>query len=179
MTKITPCSERINWIDLSLMKTAQYDSTDDSFLETEDKNTPDSQISSDNLKNPFYQLVEPSYWGNGEQRYLTLPQKTRSQINKGIALITNSYLKDIPLKEIFDLLELNNIIPIQEDGTKWSGFLMGSAECGSEKAKNQRASIQLVMKNPDGKWAMLNSNLILHWCTMNNSGKYEIVCYLS
>lgn len=178
MIKITPCSERVNWIDLSLMRMAQYDLSNDSSLDAEDTNTIGNPIRSDTPENPDYQLIEPSDWGNGGKRYLSLPQKTRSQINKKISLITNSYLKDIPLQEIFDLLELNNIIPVQEDGTKWGGFLMGNAGCGSEKAKNQNATIPLVMKNPDGKWSMINSNLFLSWCTMN-SGKYDIVCYLS
>ena len=66
-------------------------------------------------------------------------------------------------------------VPVQEDGTDWSGLLSGGAECGSDRASNQRAQIDIV--NLDTRQS-INSRLIISWCKMQ-SGKYEVIAYLS
>lgn len=100
----------------------------------------------------------------------------RSKINKQLHGLGN-YHKDIPLDEIFEILESNNMIALQEDGTKWSGMLIGGAECGSEEARNQHALFQLAFKFDDGYYT-IKHGLSLSWCIMG-SGKYEIVTYIS
>jgi hypothetical protein len=57
-------------------------------------------------------------------------------------------------------------------------MLLGGAECGSEEARKQYANIPIAGKNAEGKWCMTTDSLHLQWCRMQ-SGKYEVVCYLS
>jgi len=67
--------------------------------------------------------------------------------------------------EIFEVLEINNVIAVQEDGTPWSGIL-----CGDDG----NTSIELKI---DDK-LIDNAMLILQWHKME-SGRYEINTYIS
>jgi hypothetical protein len=106
----------------------------------------------------------------------SIPSGIKNRINKELNALGNYHVK-IPLDKIFDICKRNNVIVVQEDGTPWSGLLSGNAECGSEKAKDQRANFDLAYKI-DGKYIVANNYIVLSWCTMP-SGKYEIVCYIS
>jgi len=91
--------------------------------------------------------------------------KVRKLINSELATFCKTYYDQIPLTEIFDILKKNNIIVIQEDGTPWSGFLMGN---------NSSTTFDLKI---DGK-NIENSILSLSWYKMEN-GRFEINAYLS
>lgn len=99
----------------------------------------------------------------------------RKQINDKIHAVTSGYLEKIPLKDIFDILGQYGIQAVQEDGTPWSGFLVGGAECGSEETSKQVVNFDLIQKDTNEP---LNAAVYLSWCKMP-SGKYEVVCYLS
>ena len=103
--------------------------------------------------------------------------KIKRSINNAIHDLGNYHI-EIPLGKIFDICEQNNVIAIQEDGTQWSGFIMGGAECGSDKARNQVAQFDLAVKQENGFYAMSKNIIWLSWCKMS-SNKYEIVCYVS
>jgi hypothetical protein len=107
----------------------------------------------------------------------SIPANIKSKINKEIHALGNYHL-EIPLQQIMDICEKYGVVLLQEDGTKWGGFLLGAKECGSEEARNQRANFELGVRKEDGQYIPANNAINLTWCTMQ-SGKYEIVCYLS
>lgn len=68
-------------------------------------------------------------------------KRTRlSNIGKLLDKIGRKYWSSIPLQVIFDKLEANGFIPIQEDGTRWQGIFCGAEGC---------ASFDLTEYNPD------------------------------
>jgi len=107
-----------------------------------------------------------------------LDRKTKNQLNGQIIPMTQGYHNEIPLGSIFNILNQNNIVATQEDGTEWSGMLIGQAQCGSDRARDQVANFSLAFKNETGLIPISNSDLSLSWCVMP-SGRYEIVAYLS
>ena len=80
-------------------------------------------------------------------------------------IVTNKYFKEIPLDEIFEALEKIGLIAVQEDGTRWSGFLTGASG---------QAHIRLAF---EGK-LVDNSLLALSWYK-TDKGHWEVVAYLS
>jgi hypothetical protein len=108
-------------------------------------------------------------------RTMVIKPSIRSQMNREIHAITQGYHDQIPLSKIFDVLTKLGYQPVQEDGTPWSGMLVGGAECGSEQARSQVATIDIVRKEDN---ATMNNALYLSWCKMP-SGRYEIVSYIS
>ena len=101
----------------------------------------------------------------------------KKRINNAIHELGNHH-HEIPLQNLFDICEENGVIVLQEDGTKWSGFLVGGAECGSEKAiEHQKANFQLAVKQEDGEYVPAKNGLTLTWCKRTN-GDYEVVSYV-
>jgi len=90
----------------------------------------------------------------------------RSVVNGAISRLTvGMYFDKIPLDEIFAIMKKSEMEAVQEDGTKWSGFLCG---------KEGRAHIAFKFEGePFDK-----SVLYLSWYQMQ-SGRFEVVCYLS
>jgi len=119
----------------------------------------------------------PNFAVDIRDKSIKIPQRSRKTINDALYDLGN-YHTEIPLQSIFDICRKENVIAIQEDGTPWSGFLTGGAECGSEKAKNQNAKFDLAIQGVDGEYVPAENMIILNWCKMQ-SGKYEIVCYVS
>ena len=113
------------------------------------------------------------------KKLLRMKTKQRNTINSAIGdlvLTTNRYFDSIPLAQIFDILIANDAIPVAEDGTAWSGFLLG---------EDSRTTIELA--HPDTKQQIYgmdvyvpynNSNLVLAWHRMP-SGRYEVTGYVS
>lgn len=99
----------------------------------------------------------------------------KSKMGNEIGAITKGFHKEIPLGKIMAVLEKYGYELVQEDGTPWSGFLVGGAECGSPEATRQRATIEIVQK---ADRTPMNNALILMWCKMP-SGNYEVVSYIS
>ena len=106
----------------------------------------------------------------------TLNAKIKKSINKVLHGFGITYHHQIPMQDIFDALNVYKIIALQEDGTKWSGWLMG---------EDGRATIDIgpkaSVREEDGEIFYSpynNTMLILTWHKMQ-SGKYEVVAYLS
>jgi len=100
----------------------------------------------------------------------------KSRINKEIHALGN-YFSQIPLSEVFDILKKYNVVPIQEDGTLWSGFVTTQGDCGSEKTTQGPMKFDLAFKTDNG-YILSNNVLLMMVCTMA-SGKLEMVCYIS
>lgn len=96
-----------------------------------------------------------------------ISNKAKSKINELLNVISKKYFKNIPLEEIFTLLENNNVKVVQEDGTDWEGLL-----CGTEG--NVVFSLKCRYCNEN----ISNSLLVLNWFKMP-SGNFEITTYLS
>lgn len=103
--------------------------------------------------------------------------KFKSKINNEIHALGNFFVQ-IPLEQIWAILKRYNAIVLQEDGTKWSGFVTTQGDCGSEQA-NRTGSMRfdLAVKTDSGYFISTNA-LIMSVCTMP-SGKLEVVAYVS
>jgi hypothetical protein len=75
------------------------------------------------------------------------------------------YFKDIPLDDIFDIVESVDMMPVQEDGTKWQGMLLG---------EEGRATISLM----DSEDTFEDLHLHMQWHKMP-SGNFEINAYVN
>jgi hypothetical protein len=101
---------------------------------------------------------------------------TKKNINRELhELMKPTYFAEIPLDDIFAVLEKNGVVPLQEDGTKWSGMLLGD---------DSHAYIELGMKSTEqdvhglpAYTPVINTTLALSWHKMN-SGKSEVLAYL-
>ena len=123
----------------------------------------------------WYKKAQTEIVVNLKQHPQNIPPKNRQNINRSIHDL-GSYHQSIPLQDIFDILKANNTIPISEDGSYWSGFLIGGKECGEEGTKDQVALIDLAV-DVNGQYFPCKQSLSLSWCKMP-SGKYEIVAYV-
>jgi hypothetical protein len=103
--------------------------------------------------------------------------KLKSKINKDI----NEYLKpiyfsEIPLDDLFKILEKYDIVPVQEDGTYWEGLLLGEQGNTIIEIANKMSSF---IKNDITFYTPFeNAGLSISWYKMGN-GKWEIVSYIS
>lgn len=88
--------------------------------------------------------------------------KTRIQ-KQLTALTKNTYFNSIPLDEIFDIIESEGGIVVDEAGDPWEGFLCG--------------------ENSQATWKVINIQNTKCWLTMTwykmPSGRWEIVAYVS
>lgn len=119
---------------------------------------------------------DPNFMADESGRKFAIPGKIKNKVNKDLHALGNFHVQ-IPLEQIFKIINDVGIIPLQEDNTPWSGMLIGGAECGSEETKNQVVNFSLAINIGD-KFVVSNNSLSLSWCKMP-SGKYEIVTYLS
>jgi len=103
-----------------------------------------------------------------------IPSIIKKEINKDLSMLcSGKYHNIIPLKEIFDILENNNVIVLQEDNTPWEGLL-----CGEDAQANINIG---AIWSGDGETYFVpcnNSYLVLSWHRMP-SGRYEINVYVS
>lgn len=102
----------------------------------------------------------------------------RRKINKDLSDLTSplyktKYFDKIPLQDIFNILNKYGLIPLQEDNTEWSGLLLGrQAEVNFEISP-------VDTKNEQDMYIPYENTMMrLSWYKMQ-SGRYEIVCYLS
>lgn len=109
----------------------------------------------------------------------SVPPKVRRKVTDKLHALTSGYLDDIPLAEIFAALDDHGLIPLQEDGTRWAGMLLGNAEAGTERANDQRASIALAYAPAGHPELPVLAPYWLHltWCTVGS--RYEVVAYLN
>jgi len=106
-----------------------------------------------------------------------LDSSTKSKINKDLdELNSPPYFKEIPLQDIFDILERHGVVALQEDNKKWGGMLIGEdastifdiAPLSSEEQKDYG-----IVYTPYD-----NVVLQLSWYKMPETGNYEIVAYV-
>ena len=101
-----------------------------------------------------------------------LPPNVRKKINAELHPMGTTYHAEIPLGDIQKILEKYGLIMLQEDRTKWSGFLLG---------RNSQGFFDLGYKetaDEDARYTRIdNTTLNLSWYKMP-SGKYEIIAYL-
>jgi hypothetical protein len=103
-------------------------------------------------------------------------KKMNTQIQK---LLKPTYFKQIPLSDIFKILEKSGIVPLQEDNTYWSGLLIGGSD------RTEMVHFNLGWKNESKKvhsmdmyQAIPNAVLTMTYYKMQ-SGKYEVIAYVS
>ena len=87
------------------------------------------------------------------------------KINKELSIYNKDMFDKIPLQPIFDILKKYKMTPLQEDGTKWDGFLLG-----------RTATVRFEL-GYDGK-VIKNFMLNLYWYK-HDTNRYEINVYLS
>ena len=120
---------------------------------------------------------EPVINMSGQQKRRAIPSASKNRITKVLHGLGTTHHDAIPLSTMFEALEVEGVIPVQEDGTRWSGLLVGGAECGSDAARDQVAHFDLAVRLPDFSYAPATVMMHLSWCKMP-SGKYEVVAYL-
>lgn len=100
-------------------------------------------------------------------------------MNKELGKISKQiYFDSIPLTQIFAILRKYGVVAVQEDQTEWSGFLVG----GRDKTEQVYFDVaDLSMMDEQGRYPNVYSNtrLALSYYKMPNSGKYEIVTYMT
>lgn len=112
-----------------------------------------------------------------EAKVRKLPKKTKDKINKEIQdILKPTYFKEIPLNDLFKVLDKYNIVPIQEDNTYWSGMLTGgvkdTVQTYFELAwKDSKEGNRYTQEIP-------NASLALSYYKMPSTGRYEIISYL-
>jgi hypothetical protein len=106
-----------------------------------------------------------------------ITQKIRRPINKEIQdLLSPIYFNEIPLGDLFDILEAHGLVAVQEDNTRWSGILCGeSVHTTFDLADMSESRSENGLTFYDEP---ANGVLVLSWYKMA-SGRYEIVAYLS
>ena len=117
-----------------------------------------------------------------EAKRLILKAPIKKKINKELINLTTPkgktfYFRQIPLQDIWAILEKYGIVVLQEDGTKWDGFLTGRsaqvyfdiAPIDSEIEGYSKYRIHVPYTN---------ANLALSWYKMS-SGNYEINTYVT
>jgi hypothetical protein len=175
-TRITRCCERPDWIDRALAKAAQFD---------DEPQEPDADALRMDVERqieavPFRDVtrfVNPAEWGKGGRRPVSLPQGVKNRAGKAVYESTRGYHSSMPSNAILSALARHGLAAIDENGEKWLGLLVGTAECGSEGARDQVARARIVAQDGD-RWVLTNTWLALSYCMMP-SGNYEVTCYLS
>ena len=107
-----------------------------------------------------------------------LKSAVKKKINKKLQEINSPpYYDEIPLDNIFNILEENGVVPLQEDNTKWAGILVG-AEGNTKMNLASKDVVSEVVGNENLYIPYANTMLILTWYKVDN-GKYEICNYVS
>lgn len=106
-----------------------------------------------------------------------IPAGLKKKINKEIHKITKPiYFKEMPLGDLFQILNHFGIVALQEDQTEWSGFLMG----GHKKTEQVYFDLGWVEdRDSDARYSVIkNASLALSYFVMG-SGKYEVISYVT
>jgi len=127
--------------------------------------------------------MEPMKIEDQRQRLPRLDANTKRKANAYLSDVCKKYYPKIPVQEIFGTLRRNfGIVPLQEDGTAWEGFLTG---------EEGRMTLDIGPRSQFPEWpgsgepgistypVYTNSNLVFSWYRMPETGNYEINAYLS
>jgi len=126
---------------------------------------------------------EPVMLVNMSERPKAVALPIKRKANNALHAMGNYSDRGVPLAEIFEKLEALGLIPVQEDGCRWSGFLCGAAECGSDKAREQVALFPLaIYDDASGCHRLSKLGLCLSWGTLNRQNgtrRWEFVAYVN
>jgi hypothetical protein len=103
---------------------------------------------------------------------MKINKKSKNDLNKIFTILCKDYHKSIPLQDISNYLQCYNLEMLQEDNTPFQGFVCG---------KEGRTSflIGYLKLNTTNEYITIKDSILsLSWYKME-SGRYEIVCYLS
>ncbi len=93
--------------------------------------------------------------------------RERVKINKEIGkLLKPIYFREIPLADMFDIIEKNGYQVVDEEGNRWAGFI-----CGREGTVIFDI-VNLYTRKP------AKYGLNLQWYKMDYSGNYEVTSYV-
>ena len=116
---------------------------------------------------------------------VSLKKAVMKDLNKLLMPLNKTeYFSQIPMKELFRILNSHNLEAIDEDGTLWSGFLTGETGKASiqlafkDKLRQLKKDMRIPQDNTHVYRYVNNSDLILTWHKMESS-RYEVVAYLS
>lgn len=103
-----------------------------------------------------------------------IDRNVKRKVNDDLDRLTkNTYFNSIPVEEIEEVLDKHNIVMLQEDYTEFDGFFTGD---------DGRENIDLAYKDSEenGRYEpFMNTSLVLSWYKRQETGHFEIVCYLS
>ena len=88
------------------------------------------------------------------QKRVPLFGGVKNKINSELNAL-GDHFSQIPLDTIQNILKKYNIYLLQEDGTPWSGFLVGGKNCGEDGAEEQRATFDMAIKDGENKFSLL------------------------
>jgi hypothetical protein len=130
-----------------------------------------------------------------EQNQTTAVKFLRPELKRSVNNLLHglgTYHNEIPLKQVFDILNQHGLTALQEDGTEWEGFLLGRdgqlfldvAPLGSKRVwagptYEDKAGKTQVIPDVYVYDKVKNTSLNMSWHTMDVSGRYEILAYLS
>ena len=111
----------------------------------------------------------------------SMPSKVRSIVNRKLVDLLSGYFPNIPLGQIMELFSKYGLVMLQEDNTQWSGFFTGAdghatidvASSGSAHEVQQGKNVYTAYE------PFANTMLDITWHKMEESGRYEVVAYLS
>jgi len=120
---------------------------------------------------------------NMNEAPMAVPPAIKRKVNEDLHRMGNYADDGVPLQIILDRCERAGLIAVMEDGCRWSGFLCGAHECGSEKAKEQMHVFPLAMwSEKDGCHRLTKLGLSLSWGTLyaaNGKRRWEFVTYVN
>lgn len=121
----------------------------------------------------FYSIIE----GLDDKKFLKLQQVDRRKLGKEFSVEKfGTYYDEIPLDKIEKILNQYGCILLQEDGTRWSGFMCGaSGHCSIEIGYTES---MFMMNGMKAYIPFDNAMLCLAWYKVDNS-RYEITLYVS
>lgn len=119
---------------------------------------------------------EPNFAVDTRNKRKAIPASKKRAIQNVLSELGRSYHESVPIDQIFQALESNDVIPLQEDGTKWAGMIGSCGECGTTQGGSP-ILLELATKTEEGYYPATNW-LAMTVCTMQ-SGRLEFVGYLS
>lgn len=115
-------------------------------------------------------LTENQYFDRLPVQTAKLPAGIKKKANDALHDMGN-YHDGIPINLISSVLQPFGIYLANEDNTPFGGFFTG---------RDGRTNIDLMQGHPEqGGRPISNSMLVLTWHKMEQTGRYEIVAYLS
>lgn len=103
---------------------------------------------------------------------MRLNPRDRKQINNRLRKISSEKYDAIPLDEIFQVIEDHGCVVLQEDNTKWSGFL-----CGREQQTYFPVALEETEK--EGAFEPVNNAMLALYWYQFETGRYEVIAYIS